>query len=431
MKFINRYIELSKVRESKSKLLVIFGRRRVGKTALILQSQRQLGSEPRLYYSQAIEGPESLQVSQTCQDIAPLVPDVQISSWLDFFRLLSRVNEPTLLALDEFPYLVKTQPSLPSILQKFIDHDCPPNLRIILLGSSQNMMHSLFLSSQSPLYERAGEILHIRPMNYQHFCLAKSLDPLRQENFLRYGLIGGVPKYWDFIDIDRSILDNAESLYFENGARLESEPDRLMKDENLTGEQAKFILELAGRGVRRPSEMASRMGIKQTSLSKPLEALIHASLLVREIPFGESMRTTKRTLYTIADPVLSFWYSVYSPHRTLWRRYSPEQKTKLIHDHASQVFEAEYRRLFYDAQRYWESDLEFDCIRFADGSGKNIVISEIKFRVLKSSEHEALKKQLEVNFRRSKLAENYKANFEVIDLTQGLAHLNQPIVDKD
>ncbi|MFY7928684.1 MAG: ATP-binding protein, partial [Oligoflexus sp.] len=360
---------------------------------------------------------------QLCQDIAPLIPNVQVPSWSDFFQLLALVKEPSLLALDEFPYLVKSQPSLTSILQKFIDHDCPPNLRIVLLGSSQTMMHSLFLSSHSPLYERAGEILHIRPMNYRHFCEAKSMDPLQKENFKRYALVGGVPRYWDFIDQSKTLLEIAESLYFENSARLESEPDRLLKDENLVGEQAKFILELVGRGVRRPSEMASRMAIKQTSLSKPLEALIHASLLTREVPFGESVRTTKRTLYTIVDPVLSFWYSVYSPHRTLWTRYSSEQKSKLLHDHASQVFEAEFRRLFHDGCRYWENELEFDCVRYADGTGKKIIISEVKFKVLSPPESHAIEKQLEDNFDRSKLAEKYQAAFEVIDLGKGLHQL--------
>ena len=426
MLFVNIINELEKIRNDKSKLIVIFGRRRVGKSALIMESQMRLKDGPKQYYSQAIEGPESMQIEQLCQDIAPLIPDVQVASWVDFFRLLALVTEPSLLALDEFPYLVKSQPSLSSIMQKFIDHQCPPHLRIVLLGSSQTMMHSLFLSSHSPLYERAGEILHIRPMQYRHFCEAKGLDHPQKEDFIRYALVGGVPRYWDYIDQRKTISEIAESLYFENGARLESEPDRLLKDENMVGEQAKFILELVGRGVRRPSEMASRMAIKQTSLSKPLEALIHASLLNREVPFGESVRTTKRTLYTIVDPVLSFWYAVYSPHRTLWTKYSAEQKSKLINDHASQVFEAEFRRLFRDGHRYWENDLEFDCVRYADGSGKKIIISEVKFKVLTPSERDELEKQLSEKFLRSKLAQNYQATFEVIDFEQGIKQLLAP-----
>lgn len=94
---------------------------------------------------------------------------------------------------------------------------------------------------------------------------------------------------------------------------------------------------------------------------------------------------------------------------------------KLIHDHASHVFEAEYRRLFYESQRYWESSCKFDCVRYADGSGKNIIISELKFRDLKKAEIESLSKQLELKFLRSKFAQNYSASFEIVDLKQGLS----------
>lgn len=423
VEFINRSKEISRIKGSKSRLIVLFGRRRVGKTALIQEIRKHLGDNQELYYSQAIEGAEALQVSQTQQDIAPLLPEIQVNNWVEFFRLLRLVREPGILVFDEFPYLVRAQASLPSIMQKFIDHDCPDNLQIMILGSSQNMMHSLFLSSHSPLYERADDIIHIRPMSYLHFCEAKGIEPSEKESFTRFSLVGGIPKYWEYLDTAASLIDSVESLYFESGARLESEPERLMKDENLTGEQAKSLLELVGRGVHRPSEMASRLGIKQTSLSKPLESLIHASLLTREIPFGESLRTTKRTLYTISDPVLSFWYSVYSSHRSIWWRFNPEQKIKLIQDQASHVFESEIRNLYPDGQRYWEADLEFDCVRYADGSGKNIIISELKYRNLGNAERKTLLADLETKFKRSKLSKNYHADFEVLDIDQGLHRL--------
>jgi len=79
------------------------------------------------------------------------------------------------------------------------------------------------------------------------------------------------------------------------------------------------------------------------------------------------------------------------------------------------------RRLFYESRRYWERNCEFDCVRYADGSGKSIIISELKFRDLKSAELGSLTKQLEGNFLRSKLAQNYSARFEIIDLKQGLS----------
>jgi hypothetical protein len=140
------------------------------------------------------------------------------------------------------------------------------------------------------------------------------------------------------------------------------------------------LLELVGRGVERSSEMASRMNVQQTSLSKPLAALINTSFLQREIPFGETIRSTKRVIYRIQDPCLRFWYGVYSPPRTRWHRYSSDKKKTLIREHASQIFEHELRKLFPDAQRYRERDIEIDAVRYADQGGKNLVLFELKFK---------------------------------------------------
>jgi AAA+ ATPase superfamily predicted ATPase len=100
--------------------------------------------------------------------------------------------------------------------------------------------------------------------------------------------------------------------------------------------------------------------------------LLDASVLAREIPFGESMRSTKKTRYRIQDPALRFWFQVYSPHRTRWQAYSRAEKEKLIHDHASTVFEDYCRSQHPSATRYWEADVEFDYVR---DEGKRAVVS--------------------------------------------------------
>jgi hypothetical protein len=394
----------------------------VGKTVLIEQLQKR-HKERRIFYSQAIEGPEALQVSQICSDMQPLLPDIALTNWLDFFKLLASVTEPTTVVFDEFPYLVKTQPSLPSILQRWLDHQRPAQMQLIILGSSQTMMHDTFLAGSSPLYERANEIIFVQPMSYRYFCEAKSLEPMDHKNYLKYSMVGGVPKYWEFIDAKSDVISVADKLFFESGARLEYEPDRLLKDENIRGEQGKAILELIGRGAHRPSEMANRLGMKQTSLSPPLQLLREASLIKRDVPFGESVRSTKRTLFRIEDHCLRFWYSVYSPNRSIWSKRSTAEKMKLIKDHAAESFEADYRKQFLDAQRYWESDLEFDSVRYADATKLNIIISELKFRKLSSPDRNTISQDVLRQFSRSKLAQKYKAEVEVIDIDDGLKSL--------
>ncbi|MBF0440848.1 MAG: ATP-binding protein [Oligoflexales bacterium] len=409
---------------AKSKLTVIFGRRRVGKTALVMEHARKNSATSQVFYSQAIEGAESLQVDQISQELFPLLPDIKVNTWLDFFKLLARTNQKCTVVIDEFPYLVRSQPSLPSILQKWLDHHCPEGMRLILLGSSQTLMHDIFLKSSAPLYERASEILHIKPLGYNYFCEALRLDTASKESYLIYSMIGGIPKYWEFVEKGKSLLKLADELYFEIGARLEYEPERVLKDENIVGEQARSILELVGRGAVRPSEIASRLGIRQTSLSNPIQLLRDASLLEREIPFGESSRSTKRSVYKIYDHCLSFWYTCYSPHRIRWSKYKDDMKLKIIQDHASLMFEKDFRSLFRDASRYWESEIEFDSVRYADESEDKIIVSEVKFKKLSSREKKNILDTTFEKFQKSQLSRKFKAEIEAIGLDEGLKALS-------
>ena len=417
--FVNRVNEINRISEFSGALMVIFGRRRVGKTTVIKRALKENGS---VFYSQAVEAAETTQLEQIRNDTNPLLPDVPISSWTDFFKLLSRA-QPATLVLDEFPYLVKTQPSLPSIIQKFLDHSCPEAMNLIVSGSSQTMMHDIFLSGSAPLYERASDILHLKPMNYKYFCEAKKLDPHEESSYLFYSVVGGVPKYWEFLDVGNSIVEEVERLFFESGSRLEYEPERLLKDENIVGEQGKAILEIIGRGAHRPSEIAKRLGVKQTSLSKPLQLLRNSSLVERQVPFGTSERDSKKSLYKIEDHVLLFWYSCFSPHRTRWFEYANDKKIKLIRDHASRTIESDFRSSFRYASPYWESNIEFDSVRpFGE---KSVVVSEIKFRHLSSKDREKIRNELQQSYKVSALAKNYEATFDVLDFHDVVEHICQ------
>ncbi len=398
-KFVNRLDELETLKESQAGLTVVFGRRRIGKTTLI----DRWGESQPYFYSQAIEGAESIQVTQLVEDLADVLPGgLKAKSWAELLPILSLIRQKAVIAIDEFPYLVRSQASLPSRLQKWLDHDRPENLRLVLLGSSQTMMNSLFLNSKAPLYERADLILHVQPMGYRFFCESVGVDPYDSSQFEKYSLVGGVPRYWASVRHRDSAQDIAERLFFSRFAQLETEPDRLLKDEEINGMQAKSIFECIGRGAHKPSEIAARMGIEQTALSKPIQVLLHTSLVKRSLPFGESTRSSKRTLYTISDYALMFWYGSYSPHRSRWHTYSDKQKQQIIHIHASAVLEDSYRNLFPDGARYWDGqEAEFDCIRYAPSDSTKLIITEIKHREIKASEKASLSQEMTKYFNSS------------------------------
>ena len=413
--FTNRTRELEELDASArvGGLVVLFGRRRVGKTRLLTHWLEKRSG----VYSQAIEAAVPMQIEQTVRDIGSALPQgIQPKTWMEFFELLRYGPAETVLCLDEFPYLVASDPSLPSVAQRWLDHHRPEGFTLVLSGSSTGAMNDCFLNRAAPLYQRARKLIHLKPMDYAAFCGACGLDRSSKESFTRYALVGGIPKYWEFVEAGATALDLAEELFFGRSAFLEDEPVRILREERIAGLTPLSVLEAVGRGASKTSEIAARLGTAQTNLGRTLQQLLDASLLEREIPFGESLRTTKKTLYRIGDPALRFWFRVYSPHRSLWHRLTIEEKTKLLHDHAATVFEDYCRSRHPDAARYWEAGAEFDFLR-KDGDG--VVVSEVKFKKLTDAEKTGLKKQLAEKWKSSAAAHRYpRATFEILDTSE-------------
>ncbi len=417
MAFVNRTDELSLLKKhgQHCDFVVIFGRRRVGKTALV----REWAKTGKIVYSQAIEAATNMQITQINQDLSRVLPSgiAQPQTWDELLGAIALVREKVTVVIDEFPYLVNSDSTLPSRLQRWLDHSKPKNVGLVLLGSSQHMMHGMFLDGTAPLYGRADRILHLKPMSYKHFCQALKLKPSERESYVKFAMVGGVPRYWNFLRDCPNPLEAAEKLYFGDQALLSEEPDRLLRDEAIEGINARSLLEAIGRGAQRPSEIASRMGLPQTSLSKTLQLLMQTSLIRRRLPFGESVRSSKRTLYQIQDPCMRFWYEVFSPHQSRWNHYSAEKRLRLLNDHASKLLEDSFQQLFSDCSSYWEGSLvEFDCVRFADETMKSVVISELKWSSLDPLEKKRLKVEIDQKFLSSEISRKYKlAAIEVLD----------------
>jgi hypothetical protein len=413
--FVNRERELEDLGRAAGRggLFVIFGRRRVGKTRLV---RRWLDARGGLY-SQAIEGPPELQVQQVYQDLrSGLETGIEPRSWAEILEVLRLQKRPWTLCLDEFPYLAASDPTLASRLQAWLDRSIPRRSLLILSGSSTRMMHGLFLDRSAPLYGRASKLLHVLPMDYPAFCRACRLERRDPASFEKFSVVGGIPKYWEFVEPGQDAAALAASLYFDFAPYMEQEPQRLLKDEGVGGLGALSVLEAVGRGAERPSEVASRLGAAQTSLSPVFAQLLDASLLARDLPYGESTRSTKRVLYRIQDPTVRFWFRVYSPHRSRWASLPAAERRKLVHDHASTVFEDHCRALYPGAGRYWEAGLELDLVAPDPDDPKGLVVGDVKWRRLSEGERKDLLRGLEDRWSRSALRRKHpKARFVVLD----------------
>ena len=295
-------------------LLVLYGRRRLGKSRLLLET---LAGRNAAYYV-GDDRAAALQIADVARGVAGGVPGFDEVEYPEWNALLERWERDAprgaVLALDEFPSLARRSPELPSLIQKLVDRGAGGK-HVVLCGSSQRMMHGLVLDGSAPLYGRAREILRIEPLEPR--WLGEALGLGRAADVVEHWAAwGGVPRYWELARGHASREEALRELVLDPRGVLHREPDRLLRDEMDDLAQAASILSLVGRGAHRSSEIAGRLGSPATALSRPLALLVELGLLERELPWGRTTRDSKRTRYRIADPFLRLWFRFVDPARS-------------------------------------------------------------------------------------------------------------------
>jgi hypothetical protein len=348
-------------------------------------------------YFLADQSNASLQIQGLSKEIARILPgfsEAQYLSWDRLFTALSaRVSEKITLILDEFPYLVQVSPEMPSILQKMIDKKSRINL--IICGSSQRMMHGLVLDAAAPLYGRADEIIKLQPLAPGWIRKAFPISDI--QSIEAFAAWGGIPRYWALAKRYASTSQAVMELMYDKNGVLHEEPLRLLSDDMKSTVQSNSLLSLIAQGAHKISEIAARIQIPATSLNRPLTNLIDLGYLRRELPFGENLKSTKRTLYKINDPFLLYWYTFIHPNKSLLERdlvkdvYSGYEDRFTIH--IAEVWESLAREStcripvagisWKPAQRWWGAGidrkiLEIDVVA-ESFDGKYLLIGEVKW----------------------------------------------------
>ena len=316
MKFVDRIEETKRLKQvlnmDKSTFTVVYGRRRLGKSTLIT---RTLG-ENDVYYS-ADQTDAGLQREVLAKMIASVIPGfdkVIYPDWNVFFDTLNdRTMQKFTLCMDEFPYLVGSSPDLPSILQNKIDSK-RLKFNLIICGSSQQLMYGLVLDASSPLYGRADAILKITPIKVQYIQEALGVSAI--EAVEEYAVWGGVPRYWELREGYANLHEAIEGNLLSVNGTLYEEPLKLFKDDIKDMVKTATIMSYVGAGAHRLSEIAARCGEIATNLSRPLAKLISLGYLIKEIPFGENEKNSKKSLYKIADPFMNFYFQFIIPNRS-------------------------------------------------------------------------------------------------------------------
>lgn len=321
MRFIGRKNELHTLNTEynrNSSFVVIYGRRRVGKTTLI----KEFLKNKTAFYYLATEELESQSMKRLANVIArttknTLLQKIEFTDWLDLFQLIAdyKPEEKKVLVIDEFPYLVRTNSAFPSILQNAWDEFLKDsNVMLILSGSLIGMMQKHVLSYDSPLYGRRTAQMRLTPLPFTSIYETQNL-PFEQA-VEQFALTGGVPKYLEFFEDGRPLEEQLKDAVFSKNGFLYEEPNFLLKSEFLTAVNYFSIIKTIADGNHKLGKIASALGQESSSLTPYLSTLSDLGFIEKRTPITEkNPEKSRKGLYFIADNFLRFWFFYVYPYK--------------------------------------------------------------------------------------------------------------------
>jgi len=323
--FVGRSQELTLLRRElavdRPSLLVIYGRRRVGKSELIKEATK--GIPCVLYQATRVTAALNLEALKAEIDRALGADDLLRSAgdWLGVLAWLARKAEalPGLtVVLDEFPYLADAEPGLPSIIQKFWDHGAaaPGRMNLVLCGSMIAHMEDL-LAERNPLYGRKTLAMDVGPLPArdaaQFFPAYSSEDKL-----LTCGIFGGIPFYLRLCDPAASVEANVVNLLLTHAGALVDEPTVLLQSELREVQRYASVLAAIADGCTKFGEIAGRAGDggSTAKISPYLDRLdrLERMRLVRAVRSMDAQPKSRDRRYFVADPLMAFWHRFVRPN---------------------------------------------------------------------------------------------------------------------
>lgn len=345
--FIGRERELGALERlyasGKFEFAVIYGRRRVGKTALI---NHFIGDKKAIYFT-GVESNAKQNLKNFSDSIIEYTSGIEAdSSFASFqaaleyvFRLSER--ERLLLVIDEYPYVARSSASLASTLQLLIDkYKDTSRLMLILCGSSMSYMEDHVLAYKAPLYGRRSAQMKIQPFDFFETC--RCLSSFSDEDkALIYGIVGGTPQYLLQIDGAKSVEENIKNTFLNPMSFLYEEPVNLMKQEVREPSVYTAIITAIAGGASRMSEISGKVGEDTNICSAYIKNLISLGIVQKETPYGE--RAPRKSIYSIEDNMFRFWYRFIPDNSSMiargaadlvYRRIEPK-----LSDYMGRVFE--------------------------------------------------------------------------------------------
>ena len=396
--FINRVKELKWLEMESLKgnaFLVIYGRRRVGKTELI---KRFIKDKKHVYFlatrSSDRDNIESLQREMARLLGSGLFMKADLGSWEGLFReFAEKAEDGTIVVIDEFPYLIEIDPAIPSIFQKIWDETLSSrNIILILNGSSIGMMENHVLGYKSPLYGRRSGQWKLKPFHFKDISGFFPGSSFR-ERLVYFSFLDGIPHYLKMADPALGGRRNMSDLLFRKGAYLYDEAENLLLQEVRKPHNYFSVLRAIAEGNRRYGDICNRTRFSKSSLSQYLSNLEELHVIRREYPVTQRKRS-RNALYDLTDNYYRFWFRFIYPNRGALEEGRIDEvleaeKQNIIH-HESRVFEDVCAQLMWGMEkdlvrigRWWERNEEIDVV----GLKRNgLVLGECKWSTKKVGE---------------------------------------------
>ena len=387
--FIDRELELDQLtdcyRSETADLVVIYGRRRLGKSELVRQS---IEDRDNAIYYQAVESTAPNQLEQfveTATTQYPSLRDVR-RDWEAMLAALGAEN--AVVVIDEFPFLIAEDESLPSRIQRVWDIELQETgMTLVLVGSSISVMEDTVLAGSAPLYGRRTATIDLTPLDVgdasQFF---PSYDP--ETAITAWAIYGGTPYYLQTIDSEKPLGTNVQQAILSERGLLYSEPEFLLRTELRQPNTYFSILRALAHGRRTPNEIAGMAGVESGSLSTYLQKLRRLRIVERHIPVTESPTASKRGRYRISAPLFRFWFRFVYGNQDRLRLLGDDAYDDVVEPdlatYVSPLFERLCQRKlpdlidqrFRDIGQWWFKEHELDVLGLTTGG---LVAGECKF----------------------------------------------------
>ncbi|MFP8953776.1 ATP-binding protein [Natrialbaceae archaeon A-arb3/5] len=390
--FVDREDELSRLRgcyeSDDGEMVVIFGRRRLGKTQLV---QHSLSDRDDAVVYQATETTSQIQLNEFVDVASETFPGItQIKQ--DWEALLGYIGDQDgVVVLDEFPYLIDADESLPSVIQRLWDQRLQHTSgTLILVGSSISMMEEATLLGNSPLYGRFTEKIDLRPLD---FAAAQEFIPddyTPEEQIFTWGVFGGVPYYLDGVDLDQHLGTVLADEVLSQRGYLHNEPEYVLRTELTDPNRYFAILTAIAAGKTTANEIAQTVGIDGKQISTYTQKLERLRLIEREVPITEEKAKSRRGRYRLLDPLFRFWFRFVYGNEDRYERLGEDAYEAIIEPELPNFVSPEFETLcqdalpnlypeqtFLDIGRWWYKEHEVDVVGFT--TDETIVVGECKF----------------------------------------------------